>query len=221
MTEGTSGGSSLLPDRVSAAMAADSMDAIGLRDQVMRGRFWSPWHEAKAVGRARTLRFGPASASAGDDPYRGAIDFIDSLLPGDLVVISTDESDLSAVWGELFSAAALGRGAAGMVTDGFVRDVAGIRRMRFPAFGAGALPVDYRDRQEIVSVDQPVVIRGLEVCTGDIVVADQDGTAIIPFAVQDQVTGLMRTRASKESSVMDDLIHGQTLSGVWDRHRIL
>ena len=72
-----------------------------------------------------------------DDPYGMEIDAIDSILPGEVVVVSTGGSRRNAPWGELLSTAAIARGARGAVVDGLVRDVRRIQELGFPLFAAG------------------------------------------------------------------------------------
>lgn len=59
-------------------------------------------------------------------------------------MIATFEGNASSFWEELFSAAALGRGGVGMVTDGNLRDGDKIIPLGFPAFTRSRRPIDYR-----------------------------------------------------------------------------
>ena len=68
-----------------------------------------------------------------DDPYGTEIEAIDSILPGEVVVVSTGGSRRNAPWGELLSTAAIARGARGAVVDGLVRDVRAHPGARVPA----------------------------------------------------------------------------------------
>ena len=109
-------------ERLSTAILSDSCDVVGLRHQVLRERLAPVVPGSRAIGRARTVRFAPALEDDPDDPYRDAIDFIDGIGAGEFVVIATAESNDSGFWGELFSAAALGHHASGVITDGNLRD---------------------------------------------------------------------------------------------------
>jgi 4-hydroxy-4-methyl-2-oxoglutarate aldolase len=173
------------------------------------------------MGRARTVRFAPSLADDPADPYRNAIDVIDGIRAGQMVVISTDESNDSAFWGELFSAAALGAGASGVITDGNLRDTHRIAALGFPAFARSRRPIDFRARMRIVDVDEPVVLGGVEIRAGDLVMADDDGAVVVPRAREDDVLDLARRRAAQESTVLAELLSGASLRAVWDRHRVL
>ena len=208
-------------ERLTTAILSDSCDAAGLRHQVLQQRLAPIVPGSRAMGRARTVRFAPSLADDSADPYRDAIDVIDGIRAGQMVVISTDESNDSAFWGELFSAAALGAGASGVITDGNLRDTDRIAALGFPAFSRSRRPIDFRGRMRIVDVDVPVVLGGVEIRAGDLVMADDDGAVVVPRAREDEVLGLARQRAAQESTVLAELLNGASLRTVWDRHRVL
>jgi regulator of RNase E activity RraA len=211
-------------ERITTAMLSDSLDECGLRSQVLERRLVPVVAGARAFGRAATARFVPTEPDEPDeshDPYRAAIDFIGGLERGELVVIATGESDASAFWGELFSAAAIGAGVVGVVTDGNLRDTERIAALRFPAFSRSRRPIDYRRRMTMVESRETVTIGGVRIADGDLVMADDDGVAVIPHEREVEVLAVARQRASKESTVLAELLAGESLRAVWDRHRIL
>ncbi|MEV0589043.1 RraA family protein [Nonomuraea sp. NPDC050310] len=205
---------------VAAAQVADSLDEAGVRGQVLHPAIRPLRAGMRALGRARTVQFAPAE-EAGPDPYDDMIDFIDSVRPGEVVVIAAGGSARSACWGELFSAAAKGRGAAGVVCDGYVRDRAKVLALDFPVFALGTLPVDYRARLRVVAVQQPVTCGGVRIAPGDTVLAEDDGLVAVPRAVEAEVVALANQRAATESTVLAELLAGSGLREVWERHRVL
>jgi len=56
---------------------------------------------------------------------------------------------------------------------------------------------------------------------GDLVMADDDGVILIPHDSETEVLAIVRLRASRESTVPGELLAGESLRTVWDRHRIL
>ncbi len=208
-------------ERLTTPIVSDSCDAAGLRDQVLHERLAPIVPGTRAIGRARTVRFAPSLTDSPDDPYADAIAMIDGIRAGQFVVIATDASNDSAFWGELFSAAAIGSGAAGVVTDGNLRDTDRIAALGFPAFSKSRRPIDFRARLRIVDVDEPVVLSGVRIETGDLVIADDDGVVVIPRRHEGEVLALARERASRESTVLAELLAGDSLRTVWDRHRVL
>jgi 4-hydroxy-4-methyl-2-oxoglutarate aldolase len=206
---------------LTTAILSDSLDECGVHDGVLERRLASLVPGSRAFGRAATARFVASQSDEPDDPYRGAIDFIDGLQAGEFVVLATGESNASAFWGELFSAAAIGAGAVGIVTDGNVRDAARIAALGFPAFSRSRRPIDYRRRMVVADLRQPVTLGGVRVDAGDLVMADDDGVVVIPRAREAEVLAAARRRVAGESTVLAELLAGESLRSVWDRHRIL
>ncbi len=208
-------------ERLTSAILSDALDECGLRSQVLGSRLVPVIPGSRAFGRAATARFVPSEHDEPADPYRSAIEFIGGLEPGELVVIATDESNASAFWGELFSAAAIGAGVVGVVTDGNVRDSDRIAALGFPAFSRSRRPIDYRRRMAIAATRERVTIGGVGIADGDLVMADDDGIVVVPQEREAEVLAVARLRASRESTVLDELLAGESLRAVWDRHRIL
>ena len=208
-------------ERLTTPILSDSLDASGLRDQVLQFRLAPLVAGTRILGRAWTVGFEPSSDDNPADPYGPAIDYISGIRAGEIAVIGTDESNESAFWGELFSAAALGAGALGVITDGNLRDTDKIVGLGFPAFSLSRRPIDYRMRMKVVGVGEPLRISGVSIDSGDLVMADDDGVVVIPRSAELEVMSRARERATGESTVLSELLAGETLRAVWDRHGIL
>jgi 4-hydroxy-4-methyl-2-oxoglutarate aldolase len=208
-------------ERLTSAILSDSLDVVGLRNQVLKCRLESLVAGSRAFGRAVTVQFAPSLDADPEDPYRDAIDFIDSIKVGEVVVIATDESNESAFWGELFSAAAIGAGAIGVVTDGNLRDTEKIAGLGFAAFSRSRRPIDYRGRMRIVATNSTVTVAGVVIRPGDLIMADDDGIVVVPRSSESGVLELARQRVSRESTVLKELLAGASLREVWNRYRVL
>lgn len=209
-------------EALTTAMISDSLDAAGVRGNVFDQWLVPLVPGMRVFGRAWTICFEPCTESEQhSDPYGAAIDFISDIRAGEVAVIATEQSNASAFWGELFSAAAIGAGAAGVVTDGNLRDTAKIIGLGFPAFSRSRRPVDYRDRMRVATAGARVLICGVVVEPGDLVIADDDGVVVIPAQFAEDVLQLARLRAAAETTVLADLVNGSTLRSVWDRHGVL
>lgn len=205
---------------LTTSIVSDSLDAEGLRNQVLDRGLVPLEAGMRAIGRAHTVQFAPTETDAAD-PYADAMSFIDALTPGSIAVIATGPDDRTAYWGELFSAAAIGRGAVGTICDGPVRDTPKVRALGYPLFAVGARPVDFRARMRIVAAAQPVRCGGVVVAEGDLVVADADGVVVVPAAVEGAVLERAVARATAERSVLAELLAGARLREVWDRWHVL
>lgn len=123
-------------------------------------------------GVALTCETGPADCLA----LFGTLDVI---RPGDVIVVKADGFTETAVIGDLLLGMMKNNGAAAFVTDGLVRDTAGIRGVGMPCFAAGVTP-NSPAKSGPGTVGLPIVVGGVAVDSGDIVVGDQDGVVIVP-----------------------------------------
>ncbi len=210
-----------LDPRVRSAMISDSLDVVGVRNNAMDIRVRALRPHMRAVGLAATVKFVPDSHYDQKDPYGAGIDFLDTLQVGEIAVVSTGGECLSAFWGELFSAAAKGRGATGVVADGPLRDTEQVAGLDFPAFGYGSRPYDYKGRMRIEAIRIPVICGGVEVHPGDGVIADSDGIVIVPAEHLAKVSELANARAATEKTVLKDLLSGKSVREVWDAYGVL
>lgn len=210
-----------LDKRVRSAMVSDSLDTLGLRNQAMDISVRPLQPGTRIVGIAATSQFVAQSEYDQKDPYGAAIDYLDTLAPGEVAVIATGGKALSAFWGELFSAAAKGRGAHGVVTDGPLRDTEQIISIGFPAFGQASRPYDYKGRMALTSSRQEIICGGVTIANGDGIIADSDGVVVVPKAHLQEVSELANARAIAEKTVLKDLLAGKSVREVWNSYGIL
>jgi regulator of RNase E activity RraA len=130
--------------------------------------------------------------------------------PGDVLVIALYEYEVNNTWGDLTSAIALAKGMAGVVTDGLVRDIAGLREVGFPVFARGLTPNSpFKDGPGEVNV--PVVCGGVIVNPGDIVVGDDDGVVVVPRADAEEIIEGTRAVMAKEQGIVRDIAAGKLI----------
>ena len=205
-----------------AAVLSDVLDEIGLRHQAMSPRIRPLDDECVLAGFARTGLFREVyHVSKGENPYELEIRILDDLRPNDVVVFGCGGSNRIAPWGELLTTAARARGAAGAVTDGFVRDVRGIRAAKFPVFHGGIAPLDSKGRGRVMALDVPVRCAGVKVAPGDLIFGDADGVVVIPRAIEETVLALAFDKIKGEKRTLDDLRAGEKLGDVFAKYGIL
>jgi RraA family protein len=108
---------------------------------------------------------------------------MDIARPGDVIVVDTSASYMTAVLGDMICTKAHHRGVAGFVVDGLVRDLDGIRELgTMPVFARGTTPIGPLHRGP-GEVNHPVACGGVVVNGGDIVVGDADGVVVVPVDV--------------------------------------
>ena len=128
---------------------------------------------------------------------------------GDVIVVDAGGKTDVAVWGEVMSAAAIGRGYRALVVDGAVRDVARLAGSGFSVAARGSAipgPTKAHDGETAV----PVRCGGIEVMPGDWIVADADGVLAIPAELVERVAADAEKREANEQRMIDRLRAGQS-----------
>ena len=130
--------------------------------------------------------------------------------PGDVLVIASDKWTGSCVIGDLVAAIYKNIGLAGVVTDGAARDVAGIIQAGLPVYARG-LTANSPQKNGPGTVGAEISIGGVIVRSGDIIVGDRDGVAVlsqqkIPGALE----GMQAIRA-KERDIESRITTGMTM----------
>ena len=97
---------------------------------------------------------------------------------GSIIVAQSNTMDYAVIGGNV-ATIAFKRGIVGFVIDGVVRDIAEIREGKIPMFGRGVLAMP-GSKKEAVAVNTPITAGGIKVNPGDIIVADEEGIAVIP-----------------------------------------
>ena len=117
--------------------------------------------------------------------------------PGDVILCGTDGFERTSVAGDLLLGMMKNRGVVAFVTDGFVRDIAGIRAVGLPCFAAGLTP-NSPARNGPGTVGLPAVVGGVAVGPGDIVVGDEDGVVVVPNSrIEETIARLANVRAAE------------------------
>jgi regulator of RNase E activity RraA len=136
---------------------------------------------------------------------------LDIAQAGDVLVIAADESTTTSVFGDHVCAIAKARGIAAMVTDGLVRDAAGIREVGLPVFARGINPNGpFKDGPG--EVNFPIAIGGLPVNPGDLLVGDEDGVVVVRREDIPVVVKNLETVGKKEKQMSEDIAAGRHIS---------
>ncbi|MBB3237115.1 RraA family protein [Phyllobacterium endophyticum] len=206
-------------ERLGSALVLDIMDKLGRKHQAIKNA--EPRTVRKTtVGSAKTLLW---MDFAHDDPntYELELKAVDSLKSNEVVVCATGNSDRSGIWGELLTTAAKQRGAVGIVTDGGVRDVGQVEEMGFPVFARYVCPYDSFNRQKVVAYDVLVEIDGVSIRSGDIVVADRDGIAVVPSEIATEVLASAKAKAEQEDAFRSAVKAGSSLVAAYEKFHVL
>jgi 4-hydroxy-4-methyl-2-oxoglutarate aldolase len=205
-----------------AGALSDILDEMGRRECAVspHAMIRPLYADAVCAGRVRTLLNAPARTGI-EDPYRLAIEVIDSLKPGEVCVASSDKPVETGIMGELSAMAMTKRGGRGCIVDGYTRDARKIIQKRFPTFARGVSPIDTTERVMVVDYDCPVIIGGRRAMPGQIVFADLDGIVLIPREVEMEVIGEAAKRVNVETEIRGNLSEGATMRDTWDKYHVL
>ncbi|MGM0518136.1 MAG: RraA family protein [Campylobacterota bacterium] len=118
---------------------------------------------------------------------------------GSIIVAQSNTVDYSVIGGNV-TAIAQKRGIAGFVIDGTVRDIGEIRELKMPMFGRGVLPMP-GGKKNAVPVNVPITAGGIAVNPGDIIVADEEGVAVIPQDKALEVYDKTKEKMEKEAKM--------------------
>jgi len=167
-------------------------------DGLSRDRFVNPeiralWSNMMRIsGRAYTVE-----VPAGDSLMMHAAVY--DAPPGAIIVAQTNGSDVAVVGGNV-CAIAQKRGIAGFIIDGLVRDISEIRELQFPVYAKGIIPKPSH-KKHVGAINPKIVCGGVKVSSGDIIVADEEGIAVIPLTNAEHFYQTAKHRADSDSLI--------------------
>lgn len=200
-----------LKGKLYSGIICDVLDKKGYRNQALSNAI-------RGLNNNTTI-FGPAFTSIGTevysmpaDPLTAQCKVVDQLGENEIYVLATRGHYNCAVFGELFATAVRGRKGAGVLLDGFARDMKALNEMDFPLFYRGKNPKTSKGRCEINECQIPVTIDGVTINPGDYIFGDIDGVVIIPRDVVEDVLDSAMKTIEQENEVRDRLINGSSLA---------
>jgi 2-keto-4-pentenoate hydratase/2-oxohepta-3-ene-1,7-dioic acid hydratase in catechol pathway/regulator of RNase E activity RraA len=204
-------------EKVAVATLSALLRRRGLGDVTIDGvRTTKPG--GKLVGRARTLRFVPyradlfAAHAGGLNAQKRAVD---TLRPGDVLVIEARGVTETGTIGDILALRAQVLGAAGIVTDGGVRDLAAVTALDIPTFHAGGHPAVLGRRHVPWDTDLTIGCGGATVQPGDVIVGDDDGVLVVPPALVEEVLEAALELERQEHWIAARVAEGASVDGLY------
>lgn len=118
---------------------------------------------------------------------------------GSIIVAQSNTMDYAVIGGNV-ALIAKKRGIRGFVIDGLVRDIGEIRENKVSIFGRGVIPMP-GGKKNAVPVNIPIIAGGISVNPGDIIVADEEGVAVIPKDNAEEIYYQTKTNVEKEKEL--------------------
>ena len=183
---------------VEVASVSDAMEQLYGQKSYM-SHDMRPVLTSKFAGPAVTVLLKKEEHKEGAPASKGMLDAIDTAAPGSVYVMVLEDGVDYAGMGGLMATAMKYRGFAGAVLDASVRDTPQIKKLQFPVFSRGVAPSTTINHYRFAGSNIPVTCAGARVNPGDIIVADEDGVAVVPRAKAAEVL--------KKAQQLDDTEH--------------
>jgi regulator of RNase E activity RraA len=174
----------------------------------------------RLAGPAYTLRYIPSredldGIEAFRDPRHPQRVAIEEIPPGAVLVMDCRGDTSVASAGSILATRLQVRGAAGIVTDGGLRDAAGIAKLDMPAWCSGASAPTNLIRHHALDLNAPIGCGGVPVYPGDIMVGDDDGVVCIPAHLADEVARDAVEMERFEQFVLEEVARGVSIIGLY------
>ena len=204
---------------VSTATLSTVLLKKGLRNVWMRGTRPLRAEQPRVVGRAFTLRFVPAredlatpASWAAPISTRAAIE---AMPAGVVAVVDAMGITDAGIFGDILCARMKKRRVAALVTDGVIRDIAGVLGSGLPVWCQGTAAPASVAGLTFVGWQQPIGCGGVAVHPNDVVVVDADGAVLVPAALLDEVLEAALEQERQEAWIMSQVEAGVPLPGLY------
>jgi regulator of RNase E activity RraA len=206
-------------EQVTTATITTILLKKGLRNVWLRGPMPLQHDVRRIVGPVFTLRFVPAredlatpASWANPISTRAAIE---DMPEGCIAVADAMGVTDAGIFGDILCARMKKRRVAALVTDGVVRDVAGVEATDLPVWSRGAAAPPSVAGLTFVAWQQPIGCGGVAIMPGDVMVLDRDGAVLIPQALLAEVLSEAPEQERMEAWIMHEVEDGAALPGLY------
>jgi regulator of RNase E activity RraA len=204
---------------VSTATLTTILLKKGLRNVWLRGTMPLQPGQKRVAGPAFTLRFVPAREDlATPESWASPISTraaIEAMPAGCVAVVDAMGVTDAGIFGDILCERMKYRGVAGLITDGVVRDVAGVIATGMPVWCRGAAAPPSVAGLTFVAWQEPIACGGVAIFPDDTIVVDQDGAVVIPKALLDNVVEAAVEQERFEGWIVNEVRRGIPLPGLY------
>lgn len=191
----------------------------GLRNVWLRGTRPIRPGQPRLVGRAFTLRFVPAREDlATPESWSSPISTraaIEAMSEGCIAVVDAMGVTDAGIFGDILCARMHKRGVAALITDGVVRDVAGVLGTGLPVWCQGVAAPPSVAGLTFVNWQEAIACGGVAVFPDDVIVVDDDGAVLIPKGLLEEVVEIAAEQERLEGWIMQQVDAGASLPGLY------
>ena len=206
-------------EKITTATLTTILLKKGLRNVWVRGAMPIRTGQPRLVGRAFTLRFVPSREDlATPESWASPISTraaIEAMPSGVIAVVDAMGVKDAGIFGDILCARMAKRGVTALVSDGVVRDAAGVLSTHLPIWCSGVAAPASVTSLTFVDWQMPVGCGGVAILPNDVIVADDDGAVVIPQALLDAVLPLAIEQERMEAWIMEEVGRGVALPGLY------
>jgi regulator of RNase E activity RraA len=204
---------------VSTATLTTILLKKGLRNIWIRGALPLNPGQPRLIGRAFTLRFVPAredlaTPESWSSP-RSTRAAIEDMPAGCIAIADAMGITDAGIFGDILCARMVKKGVAALVTDGVIRDLAGVRGTGLPVWSQGTAAPPSVAGLTFVNWQEPIGCGGVAIFPGDIIVLDEDGGVVIPQALLEEVARTAPEQERMEAWIVKQVENGAALPGLY------
>jgi 5-oxopent-3-ene-1,2,5-tricarboxylate decarboxylase/2-hydroxyhepta-2,4-diene-1,7-dioate isomerase len=202
---------------VSTATLTVQLARRGIRNSVLSGLIPTR-PDMRMFGYAYTLRYLPLREDVRDSD-RAELNAqklaVESIGRDEVLVIDARREPHAGTIGDILVARAMARGAAGIVTDGGLRDSAAVAGLELPVYYQGAHAAPLGVIHYPVDANIPIACGGALVVPGDVIVGDTDGVLVLPAALAEEVAFDALEQEQREAWALERVQAGESIRGVY------
>lgn len=207
--------------RMWVPVVCDALYALGMREQVLPSSLRPLFPEQRIAGVAYTVLGRAIEPHIAWDPGIERIEsylrVFEELTP-DTVMVSVNPGSYVGHFGELTANSAAQHGCVGVILEGNLRDVEGLREIGFQVFYRDLSPLNAIGRWEMEASQVPVAIGDVTIEPGDVVLAEFDGIVVIPVADAEPVLLKAEEITGAEARVREEMRTGKSPLDSLERH---
>ena len=210
---------SLMREKLYTPVVGDILDQKGYYHQFLPQEIRPLRSDMKVAGKAMTVLMIDVYGEQ-EKPFGYLTEALDQLQKNE-IYLATGGSKRCAYWGELLTATARTRGAAGAVINGWHRDTPQVLEQNWPVFSRGCYAQDSSVRTQVVDFRCRIEVGGVTVQPGDLVFGDVDGVLVVPAQHIDEVVERALEKARGEKTVRKAIEGGMSATEAFARYGIL
>ncbi len=199
----------------------DAVYSLGMEEKVLPSSLRPLFPEQRVAGIAYTVLGQSIEPNidwdSGIERISSYLEVFDQL-PTDSVLVSVNPDSHVGHFGELTGNSAKARGCVGVILDGNLRDIEGLREIGLQVFYRDLSPLNAIGRWEMAASQVPVTIGGVTISPGDVVIGEFDGILVVPAADAERVLVRAEEIVGSEALVREEMKAGESPLASLERH---